>query len=140
MDFLGIGPLELVFIMVIALIVLGPRDIARFARNAGRALNRIYRSEAWGAINKASREFRNLPNRLAREAALDDLDESIRKAGKHDKEKDSGEGLSAWQPSPKSPAQGETAEAEPVEGSKQERSEPQEIEPSAPPSEPEQEA
>jgi sec-independent protein translocase protein TatB len=140
MDFLGIGPLELVFIMVIALIVLGPRDIARFARNAGRALNRIYRSEAWGAINKASREFRNLPNRLAREAALDDLDESIRKAGKPSEEKGSGEGLSAWQPSPKSSAQGETAEAEPVEGSNQESSESQEVEPSAPPSDPEQEA
>lgn len=104
MDFLGIGPLELLFVLVIALIVLGPRDIARFARSAGRALNRIYRSEAWGAINKASREFRNLPNRLAREAALDDLDQSIRKAGKKDDEQadESADELSAWQPSPKS--------------------------------------
>ena len=104
MDFLGIGPLELLFIMVIALIVLGPRDIARFARSAGRALNRIYRSEAWGAINKASREFRDLPNRLAREAALDDLDQSIRNAGKSESQVDkeeSGDSLTAWQPSPK---------------------------------------
>jgi sec-independent protein translocase protein TatB len=106
MDFLGIGPLELLFILVIALIVLGPRDIARFARSAGRALNRIYRSEAWGAINKASREFRDLPNRLAREAALDDLDESIRTAGKTTTkvEADGEDDLNAWKPSPKNGA------------------------------------
>ena len=106
MDFLGIGPLELVFILVIALIVLGPRDIARFARSAGKALNRIYRSDAWGAINKASREFRDLPNRLAREAALDELDESIRKAGTTNAESADPDSLSAWQPSPKK--QGDT--------------------------------
>lgn len=111
MDVLGIGPLELVFIMVIALIVLGPRDIARFARSAGRALNRIYRSEAWGAINKASREFRDLPNRLAREAALDDLDQSIRNAGKPEGKAESGDSLSAWQPSPKGSSTEESSEA-----------------------------
>lgn len=111
MDILGIGPLELLFIMVIALIVLGPRDIARFARSAGRALNRIYKSEAWGAINKASREFRDLPNRLAREAALDDLDQSIRNAGKPDDKSDNGDSLRAWQPSPKGDSPEENAEA-----------------------------
>jgi Sec-independent protein translocase protein TatA len=109
MDFLGIGPLELVFILVIALIVLGPRDIARFARSAGKALNRIYRSDAWGAINKASREFRDLPNRLAREAALDELDESIRQAGSGGAKEEDSDSLSAWQPSPKQPG-GEKAE------------------------------
>jgi Sec-independent protein translocase protein TatA len=102
MDFLGIGPLELVFVLVIALIVLGPRDIARFARSAGRALNRLYRSEIWGTVNKASREFRNLPNRLAREAALEDLDESLRQATDPGEAKSKRRSkLDAWMPSPK---------------------------------------
>jgi sec-independent protein translocase protein TatB len=109
MDFLGVGPLELVFILVIALIVLGPHDIARFARRAGRWLNRLYTSEVWGTLNRASREFRDLPNRLAREAALDDLDETLRQstdpdANAGEEEETANAALEAWVPSPKTPS------------------------------------
>jgi Sec-independent protein translocase protein TatA len=107
MDFLGIGPLELVAVLVIALIVLGPRDIASFARRAGGMINRLYRSEVWGAVNKASREFRDLPNRLAREAALEELDESLRKVTEPGAEKQVNPALDAWTPSPKSPGEPE---------------------------------
>jgi sec-independent protein translocase protein TatB len=106
MEFLGVGPLELLFILVIALIVLGPRDIAKFARTAGRLLNQLYHSEAWGALNRASREVRNLPNRLAREAQLEELDRSIREVGDVAAGKDktgSSPALDAWVPSPKHP-------------------------------------
>jgi sec-independent protein translocase protein TatB len=75
MDFLGVGPLELLFIIVIALIVLGPRDLAKHARTVGRFLNRLYKSETWKAMSDASRSLRTLPNRLAREAALEELQE-----------------------------------------------------------------
>lgn len=113
MDFLGIGPLELAAILVIALIVLGPRDIVQFARRAGVMINKLYRSEVWGAVSKASREFRDLPNRLAREAALDELDESLRNVTQPGTEQRVNPGLDAWTPSPKSPAENETTTAEP---------------------------
>ena len=29
MDFLGVGPLELIFILIIAILVIGPRDIEK---------------------------------------------------------------------------------------------------------------
>ncbi|MGD2057823.1 MAG: twin-arginine translocase TatA/TatE family subunit [Anaerolineales bacterium] len=74
MDILGIGPLELLFIMLIALIVVGPKDLARVGRTLGRTLNRIYRSDSWRVLNEASKTIRTLPNRLAREAALEELD------------------------------------------------------------------
>jgi Sec-independent protein translocase protein TatA len=82
MEFLGIGPLELAFIILIAIIVIGPRDIGRFARSAGQFLNRLYRSEEWKALNQASRNLRTLPNRLAREAALDELEKTRQEAEK----------------------------------------------------------
>ncbi len=82
MEFLGIGPLELAFIILIAVIVIGPRDIGRFARSAGQFLNRLYRSEEWKALNQASRNLRTLPNRLAREAALDELEKTRQEAEK----------------------------------------------------------
>lgn len=82
MEVLGIGPLELAFIILIAIIVIGPRDIGNFARSAGRFLNKLYRSEEWKALNQASRNLRTLPNRLAREAALDELEETRQEAQK----------------------------------------------------------
>jgi sec-independent protein translocase protein TatB len=85
MDFFGIGWLELVFILIIAMIVIGPRDLGKVGRQMGRFLNRMYKSDIWHMLNEASRTIRNLPNRLAREAALEELDavrDSIKDAGK----------------------------------------------------------
>ncbi|MFQ5922872.1 MAG: hypothetical protein ACE5M4_08515 [Anaerolineales bacterium] len=73
MEILGIGPLELLFILLIALIAVGPRDLGKTARSAGRLLNQLYRSEAWKNLREASSSIRTLPNRLAREAALEEL-------------------------------------------------------------------
>ena len=85
MDILGVGPLELLFVIFIALVVIGPRDIGKAARSIGRFLNQLYRSETWRMLTETSRKLRNLPNQLAQEAALEDsLDEihqTIRKVG-----------------------------------------------------------
>jgi sec-independent protein translocase protein TatB len=75
MEFLGIGPLEIVFILVIILLVVGPKDLERTARTLGRGLNKLYRSENYRMIQRASQELRHLPQRLAREAQLKELDE-----------------------------------------------------------------
>jgi sec-independent protein translocase protein TatB len=73
-DFLGIGPLELMFVILIALIIIGPKDMSKTARSAGRFLNRMYRSQTWRALTQASQTIQTLPNRLAREAQLEELD------------------------------------------------------------------
>ncbi|HUS84267.1 MAG TPA: hypothetical protein VMX56_03920 [Anaerolineales bacterium] len=78
MDILGIGPLELIFILLIAMVVVGPRNLGKTGRTIGTFLNRLYRSENWKLFNEASRNLRTLPNRLAREAALEELD-AVRK-------------------------------------------------------------
>ncbi len=73
MDFLGVGPMELVFIIIIALVLIGPRDIGKTARSLGRFLNRLYKSDTWRMLLDTSRTLRHLPERLAREAALEEL-------------------------------------------------------------------
>ena len=75
MNFLGIGPLELVFIMVIVLLVVKPEDISKIARTAGRTLNRILSSDEWSAVNRTMRDLRGLPNKLMREAQIEELEE-----------------------------------------------------------------
>lgn len=73
MEFLGIGPLELFFIILIALIVLGPKDMVKAGRTLGRFMRQIVTSESWRTIQQASRELRTLPNKLMREAGIEDL-------------------------------------------------------------------
>jgi len=85
MDLLGVGPLELLFLILIALVVIGPRDIGKAARSIGRFLNQLYRSETWRMLTETSRKLRNLPNQLAQEAALeaslDEVHQTIREVG-----------------------------------------------------------
>src|SRR3972149_6641761 len=75
LDLFGVGPLELLLVVLLALVLFGPKDIANHARSAGRFLNRLYKSEGWRTMTQASSALRNLPNRLAREAELDQLDQ-----------------------------------------------------------------
>lgn len=73
MEILGIGPLELIFILLIALIVLGPNDMIKAGRTIGRMMRKIVTSSEWRTIQQASKEFRYLPNRLMREAGIEEL-------------------------------------------------------------------
>ena len=134
MDILGIGPLEILFVLVIALIVLGPNEVIKTGKTIGRFLRKIVMSEEWQTFQQASNEIRRLPNRLIREAGLEDIQEfdkdikkltpysfaqDINKAiAKEKKEID--EGLSAWtsppasstekQPEPQSPKEEQNTE------------------------------
>jgi sec-independent protein translocase protein TatB len=78
MELFGVGPLEIRLVVVLALVLFGPKDLAKNARNAGRFLNRLYKSEGWRTMVQASTTLRNLPNRLAREAELDELEQMRR--------------------------------------------------------------
>lgn len=72
MEFLGVGPLELLFIFLIALIVLGPKDMAKTGRTLGRFMYRVVTSPTWQSFRQASRDLRQLPTKLMREAGLED--------------------------------------------------------------------
>jgi len=79
MDILGIGPLELFFIILIALIVLGPKDMVKAGRSIGRTMRKIVTSENWRTIQQASHEIRNIPTRLMREAGIEEAQKEIAK-------------------------------------------------------------
>jgi len=77
MEILGIGPLELLFILLIALIILGPKDLSKTAKTIGKGLNQLVRSDTWKTVTDASRQFRTLPNKLMREANLEEPRKAI---------------------------------------------------------------
>lgn len=77
MEILGIGAPELVFIVIIALIILGPKDMQKAGRTIGKFLRDIVTSDGWKMFQQTSRELRTLPNRLMREA-----NDEVNKIGK----------------------------------------------------------
>jgi len=81
MDFLGVGPMELLLILIIALIVLGPNDMVKAGRSLGIFLRTIVKSPIWRSVQQTSRDLRYLPNRLIREAGLEEEAEELKKLG-----------------------------------------------------------
>jgi Sec-independent protein translocase protein TatA len=72
MEILGIGPMELVFILIIALIILGPKDMAKAGRTLGKFMRDVVKSDTWKAIRTTTKELEHLPNRMMREAGLEE--------------------------------------------------------------------
>jgi Sec-independent protein translocase protein TatA len=67
MEFLGIGPTEFLFIIVIAILILGPKDLAKTGRAVGKWFNGLVQSDTW----KVMQEMRRLPTQLMREEGLE---------------------------------------------------------------------
>lgn len=84
MQVLGIGPLELFFILVIALLVLGPRGMVDTARQGGKVLRNLVRSPIWKDVVDTSREIRNIPSKIAREAGVEKELDMLRRAASGD--------------------------------------------------------
>ena len=82
MDILGVGVPELAFIILIAIIVLGPRDMQKAGKTIGTWMRKVVMSPEWREIKNASNKIKSLPAELMREANPD-LDEYRRdqKAG-----------------------------------------------------------
>ena len=73
MELLGVGLPELAFIVLIALILLGPKDMVAAGRTLGRALRKFLTSPAWQTMRHTGEEIQKLPTRLIREAGLEEL-------------------------------------------------------------------
>ncbi|MEW5941394.1 MAG: twin-arginine translocase TatA/TatE family subunit [Chloroflexota bacterium] len=72
MELFGIGPLELALIVALALILMGPKDMAKAGRTIGKWLNDFVKSETWQVLRDTSKTVRNLPAQLMREANFEE--------------------------------------------------------------------
>jgi Sec-independent protein translocase protein TatA len=68
MEILGIGMPELIFVVIIALIILGPKDMQKAGKTIGKFLRDMITSDGWKFFQQTSRDLRTLPNRLIRDA------------------------------------------------------------------------
>lgn len=124
MEILGIGPLELAFIVIIILLVLGPKEMVSAMRTIGRVLRSVVTSDWWQTTRQAIQDVRKLPYDLMRDAGMEEdfqaLDEIRRTASGSPPQKSktrkstSDEGLAAWtNPDPDSTAPAENQASEP---------------------------
>ena len=81
MDILGIGVPELVFIVIIALIVLGPKDMQKTGKTIGTWMRKVVLSPEWREIKDASLKLKRLPNQLMQEANLEEFEQYKRDLG-----------------------------------------------------------
>ncbi len=79
MEIFGVGAPEIALIVLIALILLGPKDMVAAGRTIGKTLRTIMTSPAWMIMKKTGEEIQQLPIKLAREAGLDEIKEETRK-------------------------------------------------------------
>ncbi len=64
----GIGTSEILFILLLMLIIFGPKEMQKFARDLGRWMNRLVKSDAWRSMRTVGHEISTLPTRLMRDA------------------------------------------------------------------------
>ena len=88
MEFLGIGPLELLLIIVIAIIVLGPKGMVKAAREMGVLIRKVAKSPLWRDVMDTSREIRDIPQKIVREAGIEDDLEELRRTNPGNDQRD----------------------------------------------------
>ncbi|MFZ3079044.1 MAG: Sec-independent protein translocase subunit TatA/TatB [Bellilinea sp.] len=79
MEIFGVGILEVILILVIAVIVLGPEGMVKAAQSIGRFMRKVIKSPIWAQLMDTQRELRDMPTRLVREAGLEEDIKELKK-------------------------------------------------------------
>jgi len=70
MKFLNVGALELLFILLLAFIILGPEKAIKTAGDVARSIRDLTKSEFWRDLVSTSRDIQSLPKTLLKDEEL----------------------------------------------------------------------
>jgi Sec-independent protein translocase protein TatA len=82
MNFFNLGIPEIIFIIIIALIIFGPGNMVKTAKEAGTFIRKVTKSPYWKEVWATRRELNELPKMLAKEAQLDETIKDLNKETK----------------------------------------------------------
>lgn len=71
MEFLNIGWSEILLILVLAFIILGPGQIKKFGRDLGSFIRKLGKDGMFREVVQTTDEIRNFPRKMLNEAMLD---------------------------------------------------------------------
>jgi len=80
MKFFNVGALELLFILLLALIVLGPRKAIKTAGDVGQKVKELLNSKFWREIVTTSKEIQDLPKKIMDEADIQKTIEELERS------------------------------------------------------------
>jgi Sec-independent protein translocase protein TatA len=80
MKFLNVGALELLFILLLAFIVLGPEKAIKTAGDVARWIRDLTKSEFWRDLVSTSKEIQNLPKALIEDDELQRTFDDIKRS------------------------------------------------------------
>lgn len=82
MQLFNVGALELIFILLLAFIVLGPKKAIKTAGEVGQWIKKLISSQFWQDLMATSKEIQDFPKKVMEEAeiqkTIEDLDRSKR--------------------------------------------------------------
>lgn len=70
MEFLNIGPIELLIIVLVMFVLLGPKEMLNTSRRAGKLVRDVTRSSYWKQIWGITQDIRELPQKMMDDADL----------------------------------------------------------------------
>lgn len=73
MQVFNVGLLEVLFILVLAFILMGPVKTVQASRRIGEKIRNLVKSPIWREIRTASREIKNIPKKVMDDAELQKL-------------------------------------------------------------------
>lgn len=71
----SIGTSEILFLLILMVILLGPQKMIQGARDLGKTIRKITRSQFWKDVKQTSREIRDIPKKIMEEA---DIEEDVK--------------------------------------------------------------
>jgi Sec-independent protein translocase protein TatA len=77
MQIFNVGVLEILFILILAFVILGPRRTIKTAKDVGVWIRNLAKSPIWRDIVSATSEIRDLPKKLMDEAELQRMVEEL---------------------------------------------------------------
>jgi Sec-independent protein translocase protein TatA len=80
MEILNIGPLELIIVLILMFILLGPKEMVIVAYRIGQWVRNFVRSPMWREIVGYSMEIRELPKKLMDETGLEETLKEVRQS------------------------------------------------------------
>lgn len=68
----GIGFSEILFVLILMVILLGPQKMVEGARSLGKTIRKVTRSQFWKDVQQTSKEIREIPNKIIEEADIEE--------------------------------------------------------------------
>jgi Sec-independent protein translocase protein TatA len=68
----SIGTSEILLVLILMIILLGPQKMVEGAKDLGKTIRKVTRSQFWKDVKQTSREIRDIPKKIMEEADIED--------------------------------------------------------------------